>query len=652
MTMRELVDRLNQYNYEYYTLDKPSVSDKAYDKLYQELLDLETATGEILFDSPTQRVGYKLLEKFDKHQHSTPLYSMDKAQDFDTLLHWDQRNRELHGGPVDYVVELKFDGLTINLTYDEGRLIVAATRGNGQVGEVITDQVRTIGSIPLSIPFQGKLEVQGEGLMPLAELEAYNLKYAEQLKNARNAAAGALRNLNTEETAKRHLTAYFYNIGTIEGRSFETDLEMKAFLKENRFKVSDYYYPVHTIGEVLEKIDVIGRLRETLPILIDGVTVKVNDYELRRKLGYTNKFPRWAIAYKFEAEEVTTILRDVVWNVGRTSKVTPTAILDPVDIGGVTVQRATLNNFDDIQRKGVALGSTVLLRRSNDVIPEILGVVEDGAQSTPIEMPTHCPYCHSELYRDGVHFFCPNTMSCEPQLISRLTHFASRDAMDIEGLSEKTVELLLSQLDVKEVADLYRLTEDDILSLPKFKEKRSHNLLKAIDASKDVALSNFIYALGIRGVGIKASKDLAEVYGSFDKLRGATYEDLLAVDDLGPVTAHEIVTFFNDPVITKTLDHLFDLGIQPHHEHNDVQASFFTGKKVVLTGTLSKPRGEIKTLLEGLGAEVVSSVSQKTDYVIAGEAAGSKRDKAEALGVTILNETDFIEKIGGSYDAG
>lgn len=651
--MENLITELNKYNYHYYTLDEPIVSDAEYDKLYDELVRLENQTGIVLDNSPTTRVGFHILDKFEKHRHLTPLLSLDKAQSFNELTAWNNRNlrflESLGERPekLEYVVELKFDGLTINLTYENGRLTNAATRGNGLIGEEILPQIKTIYSIPLSIDFKGTMEIQGEGLMPLSKLKKYNEEHEEQLKNARNAAAGALRNLNPAVTKSRNLTAYFYNIGFIDGKTFNSDMEMKSFIKDEGFKVSKEIKVASSLEEVFQIIENIKNIRGNLDILTDGVVIKINDLRIRDLLGFTNKFPRGAIAYKFEAEEISTRLLDVVWNVGRTAKVTPSAILEPVDIGGVTVSRATLNNYDDILRKKVRLNSRVLIRRSNDVIPEILGVLPTEEETFEIEKPTHCPACETELIQDGVHIFCPNTLSCEPQLISRLTHFASRDAMDIEGLSEKTVAKLLEELDIKEISQIYQLEYEDLIKLEGFKEKKSNNLLSAIEASKDVELANFIYALGIKNVGIKTAGDLADRYKSIENISKTTEEELLTVEDVGPITAKEINEYFKEEHIVESLNKLFQLGVKPHYEKEESTDSRLSGKRVVVTGSMSKPRKEIEAMLEKMGAKVSGSVSKNTDLVIVGENPGSKFDKARELGVEIIEENQLDDYMGG-----
>lgn len=655
--MDDLISQIDKLNYHYYTLDDPILSDAEYDKIYDKLVNLENETGTVLSYSPTTRVGGLILDKFVKHTHLGRLYSMDKAQGDDALLAWYNRIEKFVNDynlvninklpEPEFIVELKFDGLTINLTYENKNLVMASTRGNGIIGEEILEQVKTIYSVPLRINYAGKIEVQGEGLMPLSELQKYNEKFDDKLKNARNAAAGALRNLDPKVTKKRNLTAFFYNIGYIEEELFKSDDDIKEFLRENNFKVSKYNFKVKKFKEIIDKIREIGDNRDKLDILIDGVTIKVNDIATRKALGYTNKFPRWAIAYKFEAEEISTTLLDVVWNVGRTAKVTPSAILEPVDIGGVTVQRATLNNYDDILRKKVKIGSRVLVRRSNDVIPEILGTLPSDNETREIERPKTCPYCGSHLYQDGVHIFCPNTLSCVPQLVSRLTHFASRDAMDIEGFSEKTIEKLMKAVNLKEIPDIYKLKYDDIIKIEGFKEKRTKNLLRAIEDSKKPHLSNFIYALGIPNVGIKTARDLANHFKDFDKLKDSKEDELISIGDIGNITAKEIVDFFNDDRIVRSVDELFELGVSPEFEDEDDVPKPLLDKTIVITGTLDLPRKELEEKLISFGAKVTGSVSKRTDYVVAGENPGSKYDKAKSLGIKILSLEELEKLVGG-----
>jgi DNA ligase (NAD+) len=645
----ELIEIINELNYYYYTLDNPKVSDREYDQLYDELVALEEETGIIRDYSPTQRVGGPILEGFEKHTHLGRLWSLDKCQTFEELENWDKRVRRLineynsnHGEKLPeptYILEYKFDGLTINLTYRDGHLVQGATRGNGLEGEAILEQLKTIKSIPMTIPFKGTMEVQGEGVMPLSALEEYNKTAAEPLKNARNAAAGALRNLDTKITAERRLKAYFYNVGYIEGRTFSSHREVLDFIKENRLPVFDYAKSFDDIRDLIEEINRLEFERQTLDVLTDGLVIKIDDIKTREVLGFTNRFPRWAMAYKFEAEETSTRLIGVEWNVGRTSKVTPTAILEPVEIGGVTVRRATLNNYDDVLRKGVKINSRVLIRRSNDVIPEILGTLEEDIETYEIEKPTHCPACHSELYQDGVHIFCPNSLSCKPQLVARLVHFASRDAMNIEGFSEKTAEKLLEELDIKDLPEIYEIQYEDLIRLEGFKDKKTRNLLNAIERSKKVSLASFIYALGIRNVGIKTATDLADHYKSLDSIKNASYEELLGVGDIGPIIAQDIVEFFHDEEILKAIDKLLAEGVTPIYESVETQESIFTDKTVVITGTIEGlSRKEIQEAVERMGGKVTGSVSKKTDFVIVGSNPGSKYNKAVELGIEIIDE--------------
>ena len=652
--IEELIEIIDDLNYHYYTMDEPKLSDKEYDAFYDELVNLEEETGIKKEYSPTRRVGGVILNKFEKHNHLANLWSLDKSQSIDELEAWDARvrgliedynneNEDILPPPL-YIVEYKFDGLTINLTYDNGELIQGATRGNGTTGEGILEQLKTIRSIPLGIDFKGLIEIQGEGLMPLSALEKYNETATEPLKNARNAAAGAIRNLDTKATASRNLTGYFYNIGYIEGKTFGTHLETLDFLRENKLPVFPYLKAFKSIEEIIKEIDIIKIERLNLDILTDGLVIKINDIRTREALGYTNKFPRWAIAYKFEAEETSTTLIGVEWNVGRSGKVTPSAILEPVDIGGVTVSRATLNNYDDIERKGLRLNAKVLLRRSNDVIPEILGTLPSDDETFQIPLPHSCPACESELVKDGVHIFCPNSLSCKPQLVKRLVHFASRDAMDIAGFNDKTAQKLLEEIDIRDLPEIYEIKYEDLIKLEGFKEKKTNNLLQAIETSKDVSLASFIYALGINNVGIKTATDLADGFKSLQAIKEAKFEDLIEVGDIGPIIAESILEFFHDEKIIKAVDKLLQEGVRPHYEDLHIEESIFTGKVVVLTGAIEGlSRTDIKKSIEALGGKVTGSVSKNTDFVIAGENPGSKYDKAVELEIEIINEDRLKE---------
>ena len=641
--MRSLVERLNEYAYQYYVLDRPLVSDAEYDALYDELCALERETGTVAPDSPTQRVGGPVLEGFEKHSHLAPLYSLDKAKTEREIRDWEARLVKLAGGGQKYTLEYKFDGLTINLTYDGGQLVDAATRGDGRVGERILEQVKTIRSVPLSIPFSGRMEVQGEGIMRLSELKRYNQTAAEPLKNARNAAAGALRNLDTRTTAARGLDAFFYNVGYIEGRTFESHTQMIDFLRDNHFKVGGFERVYDSIDGLIQDLEEAERTRGDLDFLIDGMVIKVDSFAAREAAGYTVKFPRWALAYKFEAEEMTTTIREIVWDVGRTGKLTPTAVLDDVEIGGATVRRATLNNYEDILRKRVGVGAQVFIRRSNDVIPEILGAVP-GKEAEPPKKPELCPACGAQLEEVGPNLFCPNTLSCKPQLVARIAHFVSRDAMDVDCLSEKTAELLFRELGIADISDLYTLTKDQLLPLEGFKEKRAEKIVQAIEGSKRPELSNFLYALGINNVGKKTARDLAETFGSFEAVRAATMEELVAIRDVGEIVAQSILDFFASEQVNASLEKMLKLGVCPKRYAKSAGA--LNGKNVVVTGTLaSMTRAEAGALVEKSGGTLQSAVAKSTSLLVAGEKAGSKLAKAKALGIPVLSEQEFLNLV-------
>ncbi|QAY68582.1 NAD-dependent DNA ligase LigA [Paenibacillus protaetiae] len=662
--MQELADELAAHNYQYYTLDQPTISDADYDKLYDELVSLEAQSGITLPDSPTQRVGGDLLKGFEPHRHRAKLWSLDKAQDAEDLLAWNQRvlkavadynakhpEEEPLPQPA-YAIELKFDGLTLNLTYENGRLVQAATRGNGTVGEGILPQVKTIKSVPLTIPFQeGTIEVQGEGLMNLSVLERYNATAAEQLKNARNAAAGALRNLNPKVTAERKLSAFFYNVGYAEGVSFQDHKQMQQFLRDNKFKVNPYIVYCDTIEEVQKELKAIEERRHTLDYLIDGAVVKLTDMRTREALGYTDKFPRWAVAYKFEAEETTTVLESVSWEVGRTGKITPVARVEAVELAGVTVQNCTLNNIGDIERKNLkfALGTLVSIRRSNDVIPEILGKADDEP-GQEIEFPTVCPSCGTELELRGAHLFCNNKLGCRPQLIGRITHFASRDAMDIETFSIMTAEQLYEECGVRDPADLYELTYEDLIKLDRFGDKKARKLIDAFEASKTRDLAAFLFALGIPNTGKATTKTLADHFGSLEAIMNAQPDELTALQDIGGIVADSIVNFFNDPNMKESIRRMLASGVKAEADREtEIRTdSVFTGKTVVLTGTLSlMTRDEAAKKLEACGAKVTGSVSKKTDYVIAGDNAGSKLAKAKELGIAVIEDENELLRLLG-----
>ena len=655
--MRELIDKLNEASRRYYDQNESDISDDEWDAMYAELRGLEEKTGERMADSPTRRVGGAVMEGFEQHRHIARLWSMDKAQSEEEILAWAQRcekqTNDAGGLPKNsYCVEYKLDGLTVNLTYDGGKLVQAATRGNGEIGEAILLQAMTIRTIPLTIPFTGRMEVQGEGIMRLSELKKYNETAAEPLKNARNAAAGALRNLDPQVTASRHLDAFFYQIGYIEGMSFETQQDMLAFMKENGLNISPFVCPAQTIEEALKAVHEIEQKRETLDFLIDGATIKITDMRTREVLGTTDKFPRWSIAFKFPAQETVTKLLKITWEVGRTGKLTPLAHLSPVDICGVTVKRATLNNYDDICRKRVRIGSEVWVRRSNDVIPEIMGVVWDGegeAPETDIQPPTVCPACGGELVKlreDGVHLFCLNRTSCRPQAIARMAHFASRQGMDIETFSTRPAGLFYDELGVRSAADLYHLDREKLVALKGFGEKKAEKLFAELEKSKDCELDAFLFAIGIPNIGKKTAYDLMAHFGTLEALMGASEQELVDIEDVGGIVAASITEYFADEENRRFVNRLLEAGVRPQMHAQQDAGTLFEGMTFVLTGTLpTLSRAQAQEMIRKNGGKATGSVSKKTNIVLAGESAGSKLDKARELGVRIIDEAQFLQMI-------
>lgn len=644
--MRELVDRLKETSYAYYVLDDPIISDMQWDQLYDELKALEAQTGTVLPDSPTRQVGGEPLKGFETHTHLTRLWSMDKVQSFEALDAWIARTEKLAGKTgLQYYVEYKFDGLTLNLTYEGGKLVQAATRGNGVTGEAILPQAMTIHSIPREIPYQGLMEIQGECIMRLSTLEKYNRTAKVPLKNARNAAAGALRNLDPAVTASRHLDAFFYQIGTIDDPPYRTQPEMIDFIRENGFQVSPYLGSGTGREELEARIREIGAQRNQLDWLIDGVVIKVGDTRLREQMGFTEKFPRWAVAYKFEAEECVTRLEKVTWELGRTGKLTPLAHVAPVDFYGVTVRKATLNNLGDIRRKDIAVGCDVWIRRSNDVIPEIIGRAGEAAPNEiPIEPPEVCPACGGPLTVRGAHLFCMNRTSCKPQAVARITHFAGREAMDIDGLSEKTAEQLYDSCGVRIPSDLYGLLPMDLLSLEGFKERKAMNLMQSLEKSKDCELDAFLFALGIPNIGRKTARDLASSFKSLDRVQEASMEELTAIPDIGDIVAQSVVEFFSFEENRTLIRKLLEAGVHPREAQGKADGPF-RGMSIVVTGTLpSLSRKQAEELIRQSGGTAAGSVSKKTAFVVVGEDAGSKLDKARSLGIETVDEAELIRR--------
>lgn len=639
--MRELVDTLNKYAYEYYVLDNPSVPDREYDKLYDELQILEGETGVREQDSPTRRVGGEPISAFKKHEHIYRLYSLDKCVTEDELSAFDERVRKVVPDPT-YTVEYKFDGLTMCLTYENGLFVRATTRGNGIVGEDVTAQALTIKSFPLKIDRKDVMEIQGEAIIRLSVLEKYNATADEPLKNARNAAAGAIRNLDPKVTEKRRPEIIFYNVNYAENGGFNSQLEIFDFLKRNGFKTFDFLRVCKNLDEVKAAIDEIEVGRRSIDVLTDGAVVKLNSVKEREILGYTDKFPRWAAAYKFEAEEAETTVKSVRWQVGRTGKLTPLGIVEPVELAGATVRKATLNNYGDIQKKRVKIGGRVLIRRSNEVIPEILGAL--GDEGKEVEKITVCPYCKTPVVEVGANLFCPNE-DCRPRVLAKLANFACKDGMNIDGFSEKTAGVLYDEIGVENFSELYTLDREKLVALDGFQDKKADNLLSAIEKSKNVALPNFIFALGIDGVGKKTAKDLAKKLKTLGGIANASVEELASLDDVGEVMSKSIFDYFRSEKNKNEIEKLLCAGVKIA-EQTEIKSGSFSGEKVVLTGSLtSYTRSEAGKLVEERGGEIQSSVTKTTTLVIAGEAAGSKLDKAKKLGVTVIDEEEFKKRL-------
>lgn len=643
--MKELVEKLNKYAALYYEQDAPEISDAEYDALYDELRALEESEGYSLKNSPTHRVGGAPQKKFAQSKHLLRLYSLDKCKTREELADWYDRVIKAAGKEPELSAEYKFDGLTLNILYENGALVKAATRGDGTVGEEVTAQVKTISGVPRNISYKGRIEIQGEGIMRLSALEEYNRRSSEPLKNARNGAAGAIRNLDPAVTADRNLSFMAYNIG-FSDRHFASQSEMHAFLAEEGFETESDFTVLKGVDEAFAFAEKVDGLRHSLDFLIDGVVFKVNDTALRDEIGYTEKFPKWAIAYKFKADEMTTVLRDVVWQVSRSAKLNPLAVLDPVDIGGVTVKRATLNNYGDILKKKVRIGDRVFIRRSNDVIPEITGVAEEVEGAKEVEKPTVCPACGAPVREEGAFIYCTGE-HCAPQIVAALDHFASKDAMDIDGFSEKTAEQFYNELHLTSPVQLMQLKKEDIAGLDRFGDKKAENLVSAVAAAKDTTMDRLLFALGIDGIGKKTAKDLSAKFGTFEALAQADKDALLAVDGIGEILADNILAWFADEGNKKLLSDLYASGVSVREAEK--KSGVFDGMRIVLTGSLpTYKRGEATALIENNGGEVASSVSKTVDMVLAGEDAGSKLDKAKKLGIKIIDENEFVAMLNGA----
>ncbi|MFD2655244.1 NAD-dependent DNA ligase LigA [Gracilibacillus thailandensis] len=655
--LEALREELTEYNYQYHVLDNPSVSDAEYDAKMKELKAIEAEFPDLITpDSPSQRVGGEPLEQFEKVTHRVPMLSLGNAFNEEELKDFDRRVREgLATDDVTYVCELKIDGLAISLRYQDGLFVQGATRGDGTTGEDITSNLKTIRSIPLSIKDHSPIEVRGEAYMPQKAFvslnEAREKNGEEPFANPRNAAAGSLRQLDPKIAAKRHLDIFLYAVGEWESGSLETHSERLTYLQELGFKTNPEWRKCHGIEEVIQYVEEWIEKRAALSYDIDGIVIKVDNLEAQEQLGFTAKSPRWAIAYKFPAEEAVTKLTDIELSVGRTGVVTPTAILEPVKVAGTTVQRASLHNEDLIKEKDIRIGDTVVIKKAGDIIPEVVRVVEDmrTEDQEPFAMPEACPSCGDELVRleEEVALRCINP-NCPAQLKEGLIHFVSRLAMNIDGLGEKVIEQLFHAEYIHTIADLYRLEREELLKLERMGEKSVENLLTAIENSKQNSLERLLFGLGIRFVGSKAAKTLAEHFETMDRLQQASFEDLIAIDEIGDKMADSIVHYFEDDQVKQLISELKDLGLNLTYQGPKVSEaaadSPFSGKTVVLTGKLAiYTRQEAKQQIEALGGNVTGSVSKKTDLLIAGEDAGSKLDKAKKLEVEVWDEAKLQE---------
>jgi DNA ligase (NAD+) len=655
--IKELQEVLTQYGYEYYVLDKPTISDHEYDQLLRELISLENQFPQFITpDSPTQRVGGEVLEGFKKVEHRVPMLSLSNAFNEQDLRDFDRRVRQALGEDYEYVCELKIDGLAISLRYENGKFVQGATRGDGTVGEDITVNLRTVKSIPLKLKENVTIEVRGECFMPKKSFVELNrqreAKGEELFANPRNAAAGSLRQLDPKIAASRNLDVFLYSIGENHVSHIEKHSEFLDYLDQIGLKTNKERKVCPTLDDVLKYVEEWESKRPELPYEIDGIVIKVDRFDQQKKLGYTVKSPRWAIAYKFPAEEVETKLIDVELSVGRTGVVTPTAILEPVRVAGTTVQRASLHNEDLIKEKDIRVGDFVIIKKAGDIIPEVVRPLPEKrtGEEQPFAMPEQCPECGSELVRldEEVALRCINP-KCPAQIREGLIHFVSRNAMNIDGLGEKVITQLFDKNLVSNVADLYKLKYDQLIVLERMGDKSVNNLLSAIEASKDNSLERLLFGLGIRHVGAKAARILAEHYEHIDRLMAATEEELQSINEIGEKMANSIVTYFQLPEVKELITELKNLGVNvtykgPKVSRSEQIESAVAGKTIVLTGKLERySRSEAKEKLEQLGAKVTGSVSKNTDVVIAGTDAGSKLKKAQDLGIEVWNEEQLVE---------
>ena len=656
--VEELTKLLNQYNKEYYVLDKPSVSDREYDRLMQELIELEAQYPELKSStSPTVRVGGAILEGFNKVQHEKPMLSLGNAFNEGDLRDFDARIRKVSPN-ISYVCELKIDGLAVTLHYRDGKFVKGATRGDGVVGEDISENLKTIQTIPLHIPYKDPLEVRGEVYMSKATLDKLNKQRAEKgeelFANPRNAAAGSLRQLDSRIAAKRELAMFCYAVPSAEELGCQTHDESLQKIEELGFNVNPNREVCDSIDGVLAYIEKWSTNRFDLPYEIDGIVIKVNQLNEQQKLGSTVKSPRWAIAYKFPAEEVETILKDIIFTVGRTGMVTPNAVLEPVRVAGTRVSRATLHNEDYIKERDIRIKDRVIIRKAGEIIPEVVKPVIDArhGDEAPFEMIQDCPRCASELIREAgeADYYCLN-IDCPARIVESLCHFVSRDAMNIDGLGVKVVEQLYDNQLIENVADIYKLQKEQLLPLERMGEKKVTNLLTAIENSKQNSLERLLFGLGVRHVGSKTAKVLAAHFETIDALMQATFDDFKGIAEIGDVIANSIVHYFTQDANVQLINELKALGLNMSYTGVKVstanEANEFYGKTVVLTGTLATlSRKEAGVKLEALGAKVSGSVSAKTDFLVAGEKSGSKLKKAQELGVTVIDEEMMLKMIG------
>ena len=656
--VEELTKLLNQYNKEYYVLDKPSVSDREYDRLMQELIELEAQYPELKSStSPTVRVGGAILEGFNKVQHEKPMLSLGNAFNEGDLRDFDARIRKVSPN-ISYVCELKIDGLAVTLHYRDGKFVKGATRGDGVVGEDISENLKTIQTIPLHIPYKDPLEVRGEVYMSKATLDKLNKQRAEKgeelFANPRNAAAGSLRQLDSRIAAKRELAMFCYAVPSAEELGCQTHDESLQKIEEFGFNVNPNREVCDSIDGVLAYIEKWSTNRFDLPYEIDGIVIKVNQLNEQQKLGSTVKSPRWAIAYKFPAEEVETILKDIIFTVGRTGMVTPNAVLEPVRVAGTRVSRATLHNEDYVKERDIRIKDRVIIRKAGEIIPEVVKPVIDArhGDEAPFEMIQDCPRCGSELIREAgeADYYCLN-IDCPARIVESLCHFVSRDAMNIDGLGVKVVEQLYDNQLIENVADIYKLQKEQLLPLERMGEKKVTNLLTAIENSKQNSLERLLFGLGVRHVGSKTAKVLAAHFETIDALMQATFDDFKGIAEIGDVIANSIVHYFTQDANVQLINELKALGLNMSYTGVKVstanEANEFYGKTVVLTGTLATlSRKEAGVKLEALGAKVSGSVSAKTDFLVAGEKSGSKLKKAQELGVTVIDEEMMLKMLG------